>query len=153
MRRSLVALGWAAAVAGCGWYEDGSRSDRAGVPPPPAGSIPRGAGVERAALASPPALSGKALLERGAERYAIFCTPCHGADGHGDGRVVQRGFPPPPPFRAERAGARSPEHVVHVITHGVGAMYPMAERVPPSDRWAIAAYVQGLASRRKDGLP
>ncbi|MBA3325808.1 MAG: cytochrome c [Rhodobacteraceae bacterium] len=83
-------------------------------------------------------------LQRGRERYDIFCTPCHGPAGHGDGLAVQGGFPAPPSFHAATQRALAPPFVVAVIAEGAGLMLPMAERIPPSDRWAIAAYVEAL---------
>ena len=86
----------------------------------------------------------QALLNRGEERYNIYCSPCHGLAGMGDGMVVQRGFPPPPSFQSPRLRAASAEHVVDVITNGYGVMYSYAARVEPADRWAVAAYVRAL---------
>jgi mono/diheme cytochrome c family protein len=84
------------------------------------------------------------LLDRGRERYDIFCAVCHGASGYGDGMVVQRGFTPPPSFHLDRLRAQPPGHVVAVISNGFGAMYSYADRIPPDDRWAIAAYIKAL---------
>ena len=84
------------------------------------------------------------VLARGQERYEIFCTPCHGFAGDGDGMVVQRGFPAPPSFHAGPQRALAAQRIVDVITDGTGRMLPMAERIPISDRWAIAAYVKAL---------
>lgn len=86
------------------------------------------------------------VLARGQDRFDIFCAPCHGFAGDGDGMVVQRGFPAPPPYHLLDL---SLEHIVDVITHGRGRMLPMAERIPVSDRWAIAAYVQALQLSRE----
>ncbi len=113
------------------------------VPVPP-GSVPRGAGAEAAALAAPEPAATPALVARGRERFLVFCSPCHGASGRGDGIVTTRGFPRPPSYFEERLKAAPPEHIVGVITHGRGAMAPYAERVPPEDRWAIAHYVKAL---------
>ena len=85
-----------------------------------------------------------ALLERGQQRYRIYCTPCHSELGDGKGMIVQRGFPSPPPFFGGPRRSTSPQHVVQVITDGYGAMYAFADRVQPSDRWAIAAYLYAL---------
>lgn len=85
-----------------------------------------------------------AVLERGRERYAIFCTPCHGYAGYGDGIVVQRGLTPPPSLHDERLRAAPPGYLFTVITDGIGAMYSYKARVPPEDRWAIIAYIQAL---------
>lgn len=84
------------------------------------------------------------VLERGQERYNIYCTPCHGYDGDGDGIVVQRGFSPPPSFHEDRLREVPPGYVYGVITNGIGAMYSYAARIQPEDRWAIVAYIQAL---------
>lgn len=109
----------------------------------PEGTIARDAPASAVALARPPAVTA-ALLARGQERYTIFCTPCHGGSGAGDGIVVQRGFPRPPSYAEPRLVAAPPAHIVDVISHGYGVMYDFADRVPPADRWAIAAYVKAL---------
>jgi mono/diheme cytochrome c family protein len=85
-----------------------------------------------------------ALLERGQERYRIYCTPCHAELGDGHGMIVQRGFPPPPSFQSDPLRSAPPQHIYDVITRGYGVMYPFADRVQPADRWAIAAYVYAL---------
>ncbi len=85
-----------------------------------------------------------ALIERGQDRYRIYCTPCHSELGDGRGMIVQRGFPPPPSYHIDRLRAAPVQHFYDVITHGYGAMYPFADRVRPEDRWAIAAYIRAL---------
>ena len=104
----------------------------------PAGMVQFG---ERRATAPPLTL---ALLERGQERYRIFCTPCHSELGDGNGMVVQRGFPAPPNYTIPRLRNAPPQLFYDVITNGFGAMYSYAQRVPPDDRWAIAAYIRAL---------
>ena len=84
------------------------------------------------------------LLLRGQERYNIYCLPCHGATGHGDGMIVQRGFSPPPDYRIARLREAPVGHFFDVITNGYGTMYSYANRVEPRDRWAIAAYIREL---------
>ena len=84
------------------------------------------------------------VLARGQQRYNIYCTPCHGYTGHGDGIVVQRGFSPPPSFHQDRLRAAPVGHIFGVITNGLGVMYSYGERIPPEDRWAIVAYVRAL---------
>jgi mono/diheme cytochrome c family protein len=95
-----------------------------------------------AALPTPPLTL--ALLERGQQRYRIYCTPCHSELGDGNGMVVQRGFPHPPSYHSDRLRQASTQHFYDVITHGYGAMYSFAARVAPDDRWAIAAYIRAL---------
>lgn len=85
-----------------------------------------------------------ALLERGQERYRIYCIPCHSELGDGNGMVVQRGFPRPPSYHIDRLRAASSQYLYDVITSGHGVMYSFAERVRPADRWAIVAYIRAL---------
>jgi mono/diheme cytochrome c family protein len=85
-----------------------------------------------------------ALVERGQQRFRIFCTPCHSELGNGQGMIVQRGFPAPPSYDSERLLNAPTRHFVDVIAQGHGAMYSYRARVPPADRWAIAAYIRAL---------
>jgi mono/diheme cytochrome c family protein len=85
-----------------------------------------------------------ALLQRGRERFHIFCTPCHSELGEGNGMVVQRGFPRPPSYLDERLIKAPTQHLYDVMTQGYGAMYSFAGRIAPADRWAIAAYIRAL---------
>jgi mono/diheme cytochrome c family protein len=85
-----------------------------------------------------------ALLQRGQERYRIYCTPCHSELGDGHGMIVQRGFPAPPSFHIERLRSAPPQYLYDVITNGRGVMYSFADRVAPQDRWAIVAYIRAL---------
>jgi mono/diheme cytochrome c family protein len=86
----------------------------------------------------------EALMRRGRERYDIFCTPCHGLTGAGDGMVVQRGYRRPPSFHIDRLRQAPPGHIYDVITNGFGAMPDYAVQIPVRDRWAIAAYMRAL---------
>jgi mono/diheme cytochrome c family protein len=86
----------------------------------------------------------RALLERGRERYNIYCAPCHSRAGDGRGMIVQRGFPPPPSFHDQRLLDAPAGHFFNVISNGYGAMYSYAARVPVDDRWAIVAYIRAL---------
>jgi mono/diheme cytochrome c family protein len=115
--------------------------------PPPAGTVARDAPERSRALTERPPLTA-ALLARGQERFAIYCTPCHGPNGDGDGLIVRHGFPRPPDFAEPRLVAAPASHVVEVITRGYGVMYAYADRIEPADRWAIAAYVRALQSSR-----
>jgi mono/diheme cytochrome c family protein len=102
-------------------------------------------GVEGGRLAAaPPFPVDRRVLERGQERYRIFCTPCHGELGDGQGIIVKRGFTPPPSFSSDRLRTEPLGHFFDVITRGRGVMYSYASRVPPQDRWAIAAYIRAL---------
>ncbi|EYD73938.1 ABC-type Fe3+ transport system protein, Molybdenum transport protein, putative [Rubellimicrobium mesophilum DSM 19309] len=89
-----------------------------------------------------------ALLERGRERFGIFCTPCHGLAGDGDGMIVRHGFPHPPSYHTPALRAATDRHLFDVITDGYGVMYPYGSRVPPADRWAIVAYIRALQLSR-----
>ena len=84
------------------------------------------------------------VLERGRERFNIYCSPCHDYTGSGRGLVVQRGFPPPPSYHIDRLVKAPAGHFFDVITNGYGAMYSYAARVEPRDRWAIVAYIRAL---------
>jgi hypothetical protein len=88
------------------------------------------------------------MLERGRQRFEIYCAPCHGRTGDGNGMIVQRGFPPPPSYHIDRLRTAPIGHFYDVITHGYGVMYPYAARVEPRDRWAIAAYIRALQLSR-----
>ncbi len=84
------------------------------------------------------------LLNRGQERYNIFCSPCHNHTGDGQGMIVLRGLTAPPSFHEERMRTAPDGHIYDVITNGFGRMFPYAQRIPPEDRWAIVAYVRAL---------
>jgi len=87
-------------------------------------------------------------LERGQERYAIFCSPCHGLQGDGNGMVAMRGMKHPPSFHDERLRHEPNGYFYDVITNGFGAMYPYAAQIPPRDRWTIVAYLRALQLSR-----
>jgi mono/diheme cytochrome c family protein len=84
------------------------------------------------------------LLERGRNRYMVYCVPCHSPLGDGDGLVVRRGFPAPPSYHQPRFRAAPDRHIYDVITQGYGVMVPYADRIEPADRWAIVAFVRAL---------
>lgn len=87
----------------------------------------------------------RAVLERGQERYNVYCAPCHGYTGDGQGMVVQRGFARyPSSFHAERLRAATPGYFYDVITNGYGLMYAYDGRLHPEDRWAVVAYIRAL---------
>lgn len=91
-----------------------------------------------------PVKLSRELLARGQNRYAIYCTPCHGATGDGAGMVVQRGFKHPPSYHIERLRNQPVGHFYDVITNGYGSMISYASRIPTQDRWAIVAYIRAL---------
>ena len=84
------------------------------------------------------------VMARGQERYNIYCSPCHGQSGVGDGMVVRRGFRHPPSFSEERLRNAAVGHFYDVITNGLGVMPDYQTQVPVDDRWAIVAYVRAL---------
>lgn len=85
-----------------------------------------------------------AALERGRERYGIFCAPCHDAAGLGEGMIVQRGMKRPPSLHIERLRSAPVGYYFDVISNGFGAMYDYADRIRVEDRWKIIAYVRAL---------
>lgn len=84
------------------------------------------------------------LLQRGRERFEIFCVACHGRVGDGDGYVVRRGFPRPPSYHIERLRGAPAGHFFDVITSGFGRMFGFEGEISVADRWAIVAYVRAL---------
>jgi mono/diheme cytochrome c family protein len=128
--------------------------DRRSARPPVEGTVARGmlredthlyAGKVDGALAEtfPFPVTG-ALLQRGRERYGIYCTPCHGLAGNGDGMIVTRGYRKPSSFHVDRLRAERPGYFYDVITNGFGAMPDYAAQIPVEDRWAIVGYVRAL---------
>ena len=136
--------------------------DGASARVPPAGSQPRARGpfsgsssgrvgeqavrTDLAAAGAPsnPYPADLALLQRGRDRYMIYCMPCHSPAGDGDGMVVRRGFPAPPTYHQDRLRAAPDRHFYDVITNGYGVMVPYADRIEPADRWAIVAFIRAL---------
>lgn len=88
------------------------------------------------------------LLDRGENRYNIFCAPCHGLQGDGNGMVVVRGMKRPPSYHQDRLRQVPNGYVYDVITNGFGAMMGYSAQVPPRDRWTIVAYVRALQLSR-----
>ena len=84
------------------------------------------------------------LLERGQQRFNIFCAPCHDQVGNGTGIVVRRGFRRPISFHTDRLRESPPGYYFDVMTNGFGSMSSYAEQVPVKDRWAIVAYIRAL---------
>ena len=88
------------------------------------------------------------LLQRGQERYKIFCSPCHGLQGDGNGMAAVRGMKHPPSYHIDRLRQAPNGYFYDVVSNGFGAMYSYSERIPPTDRWAIIAYVRALQLSR-----
>ena len=99
-----------------------------------------------------------AVMKRGQERFNIYCSPCHGRTGAGDGMVVQRGYPRPPSYWDPVRDLKSKPvgYIYEVITNGLNRMPAYETQVPVRDRWAIAAYVRALqlaATATPDDVP
>jgi mono/diheme cytochrome c family protein len=154
MIRQVATMLVCAAMAGCGAEMDDQPSYRDHRPAPlfRNGGVlqaPAGGTVARGDLASDTAATKRppvtpALLAHGRERFDIFCAPCHGRTGEGDGMIVRRGMPRPPSLHDDRLRAAPDQHFFDVITGGYGAMYAYGARVPAADRWAIVAYIRAL---------
>ncbi|HST52810.1 MAG TPA: cytochrome c [Pyrinomonadaceae bacterium] len=111
-------------------------------------------GTQTAATGGPdvfPIAIDAAALERGRQRYNIYCIVCHGATGEGDGMVVRRGYRRPPSYYDDKLqeGTASAAHFFDVITNGWGAMPDYGAQVAPEDRWKIIAYIRALQLTRR----
>ncbi len=156
----LLACVWLAALAGCNqqmanqpkytplspspFFSDG-RSARPLVP----GTVPRGQIAVDALAADKnsdefPFRVTQEVLERGRERYNIYCSVCHGRLGDGDGMIVRRGFRRPPSYHIDRLRQAPAGHFYDVMTNGFGAMADYAAQIAPRDRWAVIAYIRAL---------
>ena len=114
------------------------------------GTIPRGDG-ERMGNGDDTAAPAKltpALLQRGRQRFEIYCAPCHGRTGDGEGMAVRMGFPPPPSYFSDRVKLATDVHLYSVISEGYGQMYGYGYRLAPADRWAVVAYIRVLQLSR-----
>jgi mono/diheme cytochrome c family protein len=85
-----------------------------------------------------------AVMERGQERFNVYCTPCHSRVGNGDGMIVQRGYRPAGDFHTDRLRNAPLGHFFNVMTNGFGSMPDYAAQLTPEDRWAVAAYIRAL---------
>jgi hypothetical protein len=131
------------------FFADG-RADRPQVP----GTVPYGSfraepallegKVDGKPVAELPVPLSMALLERGRERYDIYCSPCHDRVGDGNGMIVQRGFRRPPSFHIPRLREAPAGHFFDVVTNGFGVMLSYRAQIEVEDRWAIVAYVRAL---------
>ena len=86
----------------------------------------------------------RADLERGRERYDIYCSVCHDRAGTGQGMIVRRGMKQPASFHESRLKSAPPGYYYSVITNGFGVMYSYRARIKPEDRWRIIAYIRAL---------
>ncbi|HXC95312.1 MAG TPA: cytochrome c [Edaphobacter sp.] len=89
------------------------------------------------------------VLQRGQERYNVYCTPCHSRVGNGEGMIVQRGYAHAGDFHTSRLETAPLGHFFHVISNGYGAMPDYSAQVEPADRWAIVAYIKALQLSQK----
>lgn len=129
-------------------------SDGLSARPLVAGTVPRGwartdehlyHGREDGELSTTfPFVIDEAILERGRDQYTVFCAPCHGGLGDGQGMIVQRGMPKPPSLHEPRLREVPVGHLYDVINRGFGAMYSYSHRIKPHDRWAVVAYIKAL---------
>jgi mono/diheme cytochrome c family protein len=130
-------------------------TDRSSARPLPADTVARGQVRDDALLFTGKDASGqdsaqlpfpitRDVLNRGRDRYEIYCVPCHGYTGDGDGLVVQRGFNPPPSYNTDRLRQAPVGHLFDVVSNGFGAMPSYAAQLPVQDRWAIVAYIRAL---------
>lgn len=95
----------------------------------------------------------KEIVERGKERYEIFCSACHGLTGNGDGMIVRRGFRRAASFNDDRLRQAPVGHFFDAITNGWGVMPAYAPQIPAQDRWAIIAYIRALQLSQQSQLP
>ncbi len=133
-------------------------ADGVGSRTPPTGTVARGwlradehlyRGTAAGGFAAaPPMPLTRALLERGRDRFDIYCSPCHGTTGDGQGMIVERGFQRPETFHQDRLRQMPVGYFFDVMTNGFGQMSSYAAQVPVEDRWAIAAYIQALQLAR-----
>ena len=84
----------------------------------------------------------KKTIDRGQDRFNIYCAPCHDQSGSGHGLVVQRGYPPPIDLSGDRVRGLKDGEVFNVITHGKGNMPSYRAQIPPEDRWAIVTWLR-----------
>jgi mono/diheme cytochrome c family protein len=142
MRRAFIIPAVCLALAACDEMTDQPRQRGYAPTAAPARVPPGTVQYQDKPVAAPPVTL--ALIQRGQERFRIYCTPCHSEIGDGNGMIVQRGFPRPPSYHAEQLLHAPVQHFYDVIADGHGAMYDFADRVQPADRWAIAAYIRAL---------
>jgi len=96
---------------------------------------------------------GTELLNRGHERFNIYCSPCHDQTGSGQGLMVKKGFLPPPTFHQPRLRVVEDGHIYEVIRNGIRNMPSYRHQISVADRWAIVAYVRKLQRDQNAGAP
>ncbi len=112
-----------------------------------------GKGADGQFVATNPVTMDDAVLERGRQRYVIYCQPCHDARGDGKGILFQRGSVPTASFHQDKILKYTDGQIFDVITNGQGLMPAYRWPIPPSDRWAIVAYVRDLQRKRLASAP
>jgi mono/diheme cytochrome c family protein len=112
------------------------------------GAFYTGKGADGQFVAKIPVSVDAALVERGRQRYTIYCQPCHDAKGDGKGILFQRGNVPTASFHQDRILKYPDGQIFDVITNGAGLMSGYKWPIPPADRWAIIAYVRDLEQKR-----
>jgi mono/diheme cytochrome c family protein len=148
LRQDMAAQPKYRALSPSDFFADG-RSER----PLPENTVARGSiaadelFVPKESNAFPIPLNAELLL-RGQERYKIFCSPCHGLQGDGNGMISVRGMKHPPSYHIDRLRQSPNGYFFDNITNGFGAMYGYSAQIPPRDRWAIIAYVRALQLSR-----
>ncbi|WP_101676053.1 c-type cytochrome [Alloalcanivorax mobilis] len=129
------------------YQSDSGFADGMAARPIPEGTVHRDQALNERPTHNPAPIN-RGTLHRGRQQFEIFCAPCHGRNGSGQGVIVQRGFPAPPSYHLPRLRQASDAHFYDVITHGYGVMYPYASRIRPADRWAIVTYIRALQLSR-----
>ena len=86
------------------------------------------------------------VLERGHDRFNVYCSPCHGRTAEGNGMIVQRGLRPPPSFHDDKIRTQPVGYYFDVMTNGFGAMQDYRMQLEPKDRWAVASYIRALGT-------
>ena len=159
MKRVALALAVMLPLSGCGLSMTEQRKyptyapatlwpDGTSARPLPDNVVAQGDSKRHDEAKNPPPVS-LALIERGRERYGIYCVPCHGLAGDGDGVIVAHGFPAPPSYHIDRLLAAPAQQFYDVISDGYGVMFAYRDRVEPHDRWAIATYIRALQLSRR----
>ncbi len=153
MRAALVAFAALLALAGCkrddmytqdkrsNWDRSSFFRDQSSMRPPVPGTVARN--PTDPDVPEPKAIT-VAMLDRGRQRYNIFCSNCHGQSGDGNGMITLRGFPRAQALYSDELKHAPAQHFYDVITKGQGSMYSFATRVPSNDRWMIVAYIRAL---------
>jgi len=162
----ICALAWLFLLAGCSLKQDMAQqpknrplspsdffTDGRSARPLVENTVPRGTlvleelAIPKDSNAFPLPLTME-LLERGENRYKVFCTPCHGLQGDGNGMVAMRGMKHPPSYHQDRLRQVPNGYIYDVITNGFGAMFGYSAQIAPGDRWAIVAYLRALQLSR-----